>query len=169
MRHFLVSGFITAFLLGSVPAMAEADQRRAVLSSSDDRGSDRSVDRAADRAVDRGRVVPVHKKYLTSRYRDGEGHRDHRGDHRSRGHDRRVFGGKEHRGGHNGWKQDKRHHRKHGYHGQKRHWKKQHRSHDRHSGQRSGYGSDYRYRLHYNGLVGHGVDRGQIVIDLSRR
>lgn len=154
MRHFLIGGFITAFLLGSAPAMAEPDQRRATLSSS------------ADRGADRGRVAPVHKKYLVSRYRDSQGHQ---GDHRSRGHDRRVFGGKEHRGRDNGWKQGKRHHRKHGYHGQKHHWKKQRRSHDRHSGYRSGYRSDYRYRLHYNGLVGHGADRGQVVIDLSRR
>ena len=147
MRHFLIGGFIMAFLLGSAPVMAEPDQRRAMLSGSADRGADK----------DRGRVIPVHKKYLTSRYRDDHGHH---GGHRSRGHDRRVFGRKGHGGRHDGWKQGKRHHWERGHHGQKRHWQKHRRNHDRHSG--------YRYRFHYNGLVGHGVNGGQIVIDLSR-
>lgn len=158
MKRYLVSGMILAFLLGSASAMAEPD-RRGYLSG-------------GQHHAERGKGGPEHKKFLTSRYRGDHGHRGgyrdqkHHKGHGWQGHPGRHHGykhgwkrGYKH-GYKDGWQHGKRHHWKYGYHDDRREWRKHRPYRHRDSG--------YRYRLHYNGVVGSPAS-GHISIDLSRR
>jgi hypothetical protein len=143
MKQFLIGSFVLALLLGAAPVMADSNHHRGY--------SD-------------GNVKPTH-------YRD---HDDYRGGHRSHGHDRRSgdwhghHPGRHHgwnagwkKGFKHGWRKGKRHGWKHDDHGDKRSWEKHHHDRNRDHG--------YRYRLHYNGLLGAGVSGGHVTIDLSGR